>query len=277
MTNPIAFSPGSVTCFFRPTVGPTPADTFSRGVAVCIDQGVMANVRPAAEVGMTLNGRTVDIEPVRAVLELLAPEPVLVGFETPLPLGCGFGVSAACCLTAAFAVARHFDLPHTRAELGMIAHAAEVGCRTGFGDVAAQLCGGVVYRRCRTGPLDAEQLPVPPVPLFHLVTGEIRTSSVLGNPDALRRIQTAGDDTLGWLEAHRDTLTLDRLLDRSRAYAEAAGVITSQAVRTAIHNVRAAGGHATMILLGHSVLATRPAVGAWTPCGIDSVGTRYLP
>lgn len=278
MSTPLAFSPGSLTCFFRPTVGPTAAETFSRGCAVCIDQGVTAAVEPAAAIGMTLNGRAVEIEPVRAVLAALAPEPVRVRFETPLPLGCGFGVSGACCLATAFALDRRFGQGMSRHELGLAAHAAEVGCRTGFGDVAAQLCGGVVARRCRTGPLDAEQLPLPTGPLFHHVTGEIRTSAVLGNPAALARIQAAGDAAMRWLEADPAGLTLDRIMDRSVEFAEAAGVLTSTAVRSAIAQVQAVGGHGMMILLGHSVLATAPAgPGPWTACSIDPHGTRHLP
>ena len=149
LATPSAFSPGSVTCFFSPVVHESAEKTCSRGVAINLSHGVVAALRPATSILTTLNGRPIDLPPVRHVVETLAPEPVALQFETALPLGCGFGVSAACALTAAFAIARRYDLPSSRTELGMAAHVAEVVHRTGYGDVASQLCGGFVYRRCQ--------------------------------------------------------------------------------------------------------------------------------
>ena len=275
---PIAFSPGSATCFFSPHIADTPLATYSRGCAINLDRGVTAAVAPAASMQILLNGRAVNIEPVRTVLEALAPEPVRITFETPLPLGCGFGVSAACCLTAAFALARRFDLGLSRMELGLIAHRAEVTHRTGFGDVNSQLCGGVVLRSCQRGPLDSVRLSAAPQELFYTVTGEIRTASVLSDPASLIAIARAGDDAVRWLEAERENPTVGAILDRAVTFSEAAGLLTSSLVRTAIGAVRRAGGHAMMIMLGQSVLATQPSdSGTWTPCRIDGEGTRYLP
>jgi len=276
--SPLAFSPGSATCFFRPTLGDTPLATYSRGCAINLEHGVTAAVSPAGSMRVLLNGRAVTIEPVKTVLDALAPEPVCVSFETPLPLGCGFGVSAACCLTAAFAIARRYDLAHTRTELGLLAHGAEVTHRTGFGDVNSQLCGGVVLRSCRRGPLDAERLSSAPDTLYYTATGEIRTASVLSDPLSLLAIAKAGDDAMHWLEGNRENVSVDAILDRAVTFSEAAGLLTSARVRTAIDGVRRAGGHAMMIMLGQSVLATQPAGdGPWTACRIDAEGTRYLP
>jgi pantoate kinase len=276
--SPIAFSPGSATCFFSPHIADSPLATYSRGCAINLDRGVTAAVAPAAAIQILLNGRAVSIEPVRTVLDAIAPEPVCITFETSLPLGCGFGVSAACCLTAAFALARRFDLGLTRMELGLLAHRAEVTHRTGFGDVNSQLCGGVVLRSCRRGPLDSVRLSAAPQELFYSVTGEIRTASVLSDPASLSAIAKAGDEAVRWLENERENPPLGAILDRAVIFSEGAGLLTSPLVRTAIADVRRAGGHAMMIMLGQSVLATQPAgAGTWTSCRIDGEGTRYLP
>lgn len=275
---PTAFSPASVTCFFRPTVGATPATTSSPGCALNLDAGVTAAVGPARAPEMLLNGRPVVIEPAASLIGALAPEPVRVVFETPLPLGCGFGVSAACCLSAALAIAGRYDLGLSRAELGLLAHRAEVEHRTGLGDVAAQLCGGVVLRRCRLGPLDAERLSPAAVPLQYCIFGEIRTSAVLDDPEALRRLREAGDRALRWVEGCKATVTIADLMDRSAAFAAEARLLDEGPVGRTIRGVREAGGHAMMIMLGRSVLATGAPVGPgpWTPCRIDERGTRYL-
>jgi pantoate kinase len=277
---PLAISPGSVTGFFLPQFRPSPDETCSLGFALNLDEGVTAAVAPAAAHQVFLNGRPIDLPPVREVLDALAPEPVAVHLETPLPLGCGFGVSAAAALSTAFALDRRFGLSRSRAELGMTAHRAEVKHRTGIGDVAAQLCGGAVYRRCRTGPFDCVRLDtVPQGTLYYRSFGPLDTRAALGSAALARRLAEAGRRAVDWLEGHRAAATLDALLDRSLEFAEETGLLTHPQVQDAIRNVRALGGRATMIMLGQSVLATLPAAdgAGWKRCGIDLYGTRCLP
>src|SRR5271154_276026 len=123
---PLAFSPGSVTCFFVPNVGTGLEDTSSAGCGICISDGVTAAVRPGASVQVFFNGRPIDFPPVRGVIGQLAPEAVEVFLETPVPLGCGFGISAASSLTTAFALDRRFSLGKSRWQLGEIALRAEI-------------------------------------------------------------------------------------------------------------------------------------------------------
>lgn len=276
---PLAFSPGSITCFFRPGLHDRPEETFSRGCAITLEHGVTAAVRPAAALAMRLNGRRLQIAPVRHVATALAPEPVELLFETPLPLGCGFGVSASCTLTAAFALQRRFGLPLDRAQLGMAAHVAEVVNRTGLGDVAAQLTGGIVHRRCVAGPLDAVPLDVPAPLLYYRVFGDIATSEVLRSPGTMALLVEEGDRALAWLEEQGPELTVEALLDRSLLFTRRTGLLREPAVVRAITEVKAVGGHAAMILLGQSIVAARPGpdAGAWTACHVDRVGTRWLP
>jgi pantoate kinase len=277
---PLATSPGSVTGFFLPQLRPSPDETCSLGFALNLDEGVSAAVVPAAAHQVLLNGQPLDLPPVREVLDELAPEPVAVHLETPLPLGCGFGVSAAGALSTAFALDRRFGLGRARADLGMTAHRAEVRHRTGIGDVAAQLCGGAVYRRCRTGPLDCMRLDaVPQSALYYRSFGPLATKAVLGSAPLARRLAEAGRRAVDWLEQHRAEATLGALLDRSLEFAEETGLLTHPLVRSAIYEVRALGGRATMIMLGHSVLAALPPAegSGWTRCGLDLQGTRLLP
>jgi pantoate kinase len=279
LATPVAFSPGSVTCFFSPSVHEAPEATYSRGLAINLSHGVVAALQPATELTTTLNGLPIELPSVRQVATSLAPESVALQFETALPLGCGFGVSAACALTAAFAIARRYDLPRSRTELGMAAHVAEVVHRTGYGDVASQLCGGFVYRRCRDGPLDSVRLSIPQRPLYYRVFGPLETALILGSVSKIAAITREGHEAVQWLQRHLEHLTLDDVLSRSLEFATAAGLITDQRVATTIEEVRAAGGSATMIMLGHSVLSTRavPPIADWVSCSVDMAGTRWLP
>src|SRR5262245_21122209 len=110
---PLATSPGSVTGFFLPRLRPSPYQTCSLGFALTLDVGVTAAIAPAAARQVILNGQPIDLPPVREVLDEMldeADEPVAVHLETALPLGCGFGVSAAAALSAAFALNCRFRL-----------------------------------------------------------------------------------------------------------------------------------------------------------------------
>jgi pantoate kinase len=278
--SPIAYSPGSVTGFFVPHFGPSPSSTYSRGFAINLDTGVTTSVRPSPTHQVHLNGRPVALRPVRLVVDELAPEPVALHLETSLPIGSGFGVSAGGALGAAFAIDRRFGLGRSREELGMIAHGAEIRCRTGVGDVASQLCGGIVFRHCRSGPFDCVRLDQIGSPtLYYRSFGSLSTSDVLGSAPMATRLTAAGLRALDWLEGRINDLTLDALLDRSLEFAEESGLLTNPSVCESIDEVRSLGGRATMIMIGQSVLATLPAgeSSAWTLCGVDPQGTRLLP
>ena len=293
-TGPIAFSPGSVTGFFVPSFGPTPSETVSRGLAFCLTSGVTAAIEPSGDRAVLLNGQPINLLPVLEVLRELAPQPVTIHLETPLPLGCGFGVSAAGALSAAFALNRYFDLGRSRNQLGLIAHTAEVTHQTGVGDVAAQLCGGIVDRHCLNGPFDALRMDhVPACPLHYCSFGPLSTRDVLSSTRMAAALQTAGTSAIEWLASNFAGATIPSLLERSRQFAEETGLLTNPSVRDAIQAVRAAGGSATMIMLGHAVLATIPAATAghsrmetgtaapgsserWIPCQIDPLGTRLI-
>jgi pantoate kinase len=293
--SPLAFSPGSVTCFFVPNVGTGLEDTSSPGCGICISDGVTSAVRPAATVSIRFNGRLIDFPPVRTVVENLAPEPVKVFLDTPVPLGCGFGISAASSLTTAFALARRFSLEKSRWELGEIVLRAEIQHRTGIGDPVTQLFGGIVLRRWRTGPFDAQSLTGDPgqrstaapatskglnlaAPLYYRVFGPLSTKEVLSNPPLLQRLAEEGRASLDWLERHEQTFTLEQLLERSLAFSRNSGLVTDARVVGAIEDAKRNQGVATMVMLGQSVLADRPSQEAtgWRECRIDRQGTRYI-
>jgi pantoate kinase len=273
---PSAFSPGSVTCFFVPSVGASVEETSSPGCGINISMGVTAAVQPGAEVVIRLNGQVMDFPPVRTVVEELAPEPVGVFLETSLPLGCGFGVSAAGSLTTAFALARRYALEASRQQLGMVALRAEIQHRTGIGDVPNQLLGGVVLRRWRTGPFDGQTLPMPKVPLYFKVFGSLSTRAILTNPLLVHQLAAEGSNALRWLEEHAEGVTLEQVLARSLKFAQEANLVTDARVIGAIEEVQARGGQATMVMLGQSVLANQPGEGDWQECTIDFEGTRFL-
>jgi pantoate kinase len=108
-----------------------------------------------------------------------------------LPIGAGFGLSAAALLATLTATDRLLNLGLSADEIAEVAHETEVIFRTGLGDVAACQGGGRVVR---TGPgihgtilrcfdIDA--------PVCAVSFGPIHTPDVLGSPTQMARVAAA--------------------------------------------------------------------------------------
>jgi len=189
------------------------------------------------------------------VAERLAGDrgPVRMTTRLDMPFGAGFGASGAGALGAAYALNSCFDLGLTANQAAAVAHEAEVIHRTGLGDVVAQNSGGLVVRLYPgapgTGKID--RIPVPPLPISYVVRGPISTREVLSDAGAMKTVNLAGKQALKEL-LKKPTLANFMLL--SRRFTLESGLASDWAL-AAIEAVEAAGGRASMIMLGDAVFA----------------------
>ena len=258
MIKPLAFSPGSISCFFRIVENDDPSLTVSKGCAVTIREGVTASVEESDLFEIVLNGRPVRLPTVQTVVQELTHRPLRIFLESPLPIGCGFGFSAAAALSAAFALNRTLNLGKSRDQLAALCHQAEVQHKTGIGDVAAQLAGGVLFRRCQEGVFDTIRLPHRPAPLYCTVFGPIETREILGDATRMATIATAGDLALASFKKPT-AVSWEALLEISRKFAEESGLMREE-VRDGLRQVEAIGGKGCMVMLGNALLSTIPLV-----------------
>jgi len=194
-----AFCPGHISGYFRRVNGHDPATTGSIGAGIVINEGVTATVRPSPHSSVVVHVRS----PEGTAREILRTSPplsfaldrlgVTVAVETVcrLPIGAGFGLSAAALLATLSATSRLLALDLGADAIAELAHETEVIFRTGLGDVAACQGGGRVVR---TGPgihgtilrsfdLDA--------PVCAVSFGPIHTPDVLGSPAQMARVAAA--------------------------------------------------------------------------------------
>jgi pantoate kinase len=117
--------------------------------------------------------------------------PAAVETVCRLPIGAGFGLSAAALLATLTATNRLLNLGFSADEIAELAHETEVLFRTGLGDVAACQGGGRVVR---TGPgihgtilrnFDLDS------PVCAVSFGPIHTPEVLGSPSRMARVTEA--------------------------------------------------------------------------------------
>jgi pantoate kinase len=251
----LAWSPGHISGYFRRCAGPAPAATGSVGGGIVIAEGVTVEAVPADEPSVRVLVRAPDgrvtvadgSPPVEHLMDRLGA-PAALTTRCTLPIGAGFGLSAAALLAAGAALSALHGLDLARSEVAVVAHEAEVRFRTGLGDVAAAQGGGVVVRR---GPgIGAEVLRFfSDEPVCAVSFGPIPTPGVLDSDDAMARVRAAFP-----AEEPRD---LAGLVRASRAFAEASGLATDR-VRDALAACDAAGVPASMTMLGDGVFATGP-------------------
>ena len=278
MASPIAYSPASITCIFSPREVHAPEKASSPGIAINLDRGVAAGITTGNRNRAHLNGEEVLIPALEKVMRTMAPETISVHLESDLPLGSGFGISACCALSAALAIDQRFSLGFTPEGMAMIAHDAEVRSGSGLGDVASQITGGVARRTCVSGPLDAVALATDVTRLGIRHFGPLQTKDVLRDPDQVKVLAREGAQALAVIDRLENPVSMHAILDTSLGFARASGLVTDERVAGCIEDVKAKGESATMVMLGHVVLATATTeLGSdWLICGVDHEGARVL-
>lgn len=253
-TTVVASSPGHISGYFKRIQGDTIATTGSIGAGVVISEGVTATVKPARVTSICIMRRNSAGIP----FEVASGSPLLADImehlgvtasvitECVLPIGAGFGLSAAALLATLTASNHLFDLGMNAEGIAQCAHAAEVSHQTGLGDIAACQGGG---RVTRSGPgihgLIERRFDMPE-PLYAVTFGPIHTPTVLGSTVQMERVASAFPTTVP--ENVEDFFLL------SRQFAENSGLITRE-VKNAIRCCDAAGVLSAMTMLGNGVFA----------------------
>lgn len=250
-----ASCPGHISGYFRPVTGPDYRTTGSIGAGIVIEEGVVVRATPSPVPGVVARHVGED----GTVLEELHDSPPLayllrrlragVQLETvcSLPIGAGFGLSAAALMAAAAAINELFGLGMTPGACAELAHEAEIVHRTGLGDVAACQGGG---RDFRLGPgiaagihrffdLDA--------PISAVTFGPLPSPTVLGSALALDRVTAAYPGEYPGTPAGFFRL--------SRLFAEKSGLLTRE-LDGLLRDCEKHGIMASMTMLGNGVFAS---------------------
>ncbi len=265
-----AFAPGNISCVFKIIPHTDPARMHSLGMGFTIKEGVQVSVSEHHKTKVLFNNKDITFPTVRTVVHQLIQDTdtpgVVVDLASPLPLGCGFGLSGAAALATAYALNALIKLRKDNEELAMVAHVAEVENRTGLGDVCSQYHGGCLVKLTEGAPLHADKLPIPEQPIYYRYFGPIQTSEVLRDTEQTKRINRAADTTLAILKKLRRTQSNPELFTECFAVAKQfsvdSGLLSDTRVINTIAQIEAAGGAASMIMLGNGVFSTHAFNGA---------------
>lgn len=267
-----AFAPEHVTGLFAPSLDARdPRGRGSIGAGIVLDIGVRAYARclpsRAPRFRLTSNeGRRLEISE-EAGRRLLGRRRAFldVRLSHSLPIGQGFGSSAAGATATALVVARL--LGRTRRDAVQTAHLADLYGRGGLGGVSAILGGGLEVRRMPGIPPfgKIDHSPLSGSLLVGTVGRAIPSPSVLSSPQALDRIRraAAGLDRLG---RHP---TVEEFFRASERFTDEVG-LASPGLRSVLRALRRRGSWAAQAMFGQSFFC-RPR----TPAARVAV-LRYL-
>ncbi|MFC1526352.1 pantoate kinase [Candidatus Latescibacterota bacterium] len=262
-----AFAPGNISGVFQIIAHDDPRQMHSLGMGFTVADGAAVEVRRAKGAPATsvrFNGEAIHFPTVLSVVEELTSESLDIDIRTALPLSCGFGLSGASSLAAAYGIDALLGLGRSRRELAMVAHVAEVRNLTGLGDVCAQYRGGCLVKLWPGDPLAAQPLPVREQPIYYRYFSPIATSGILADAQRRERINRAGRAALGVMAGYveTDSIDFDDCIRTCRRFAIDSGLLQDDDVRHIIEAVEEAGGSASMIMLGNAVFSTCPFEGS---------------
>ena len=211
------FVPGHITGFFTIENHEVSLKNGSLGVGFLLSKGVRTTITPADE--LTIDVNQADDTVINEVLGIFEVETSFkITQDIQLPVGAGFGTSAASALSLSLALNDFLHLGYSQELCGQIAHKAEVNLSAGLGDVIAQTGHGLVLRTQPGAPGIGEIKSFEQDVFIAWKTfGPIDTAEVIQDSHHKKVISDVG---LKYIELFEKDPTLENFLDFSNRFSQ---------------------------------------------------------
>ena len=247
------FVPGHITGFFTIEKHEIKLKNGSRGVGFLLTKGVRTTVSNSDELIIEVNqGDSTVIDAVLSILEIDANFKITQDIQ--LPIGAGFGTSAASALSLTLALNEFLDLGYSDELCGQIAHMAEVNMGGGLGDVIAQTGNGMVLRTKPGAPGIGEIKSFSEDVFIGWKTfGAIETSSIIKNHHYNDVISSSGAK---YLELFEEDPTIENFLAFSLKFSQDTKLMSDE-VKNQIDYFESSSDilGTSMAMLGNTVFA----------------------
>jgi len=252
MSNSV-FVPGHITGFFTVEDHDISLKRGSCGAGFLLSQGVKTTISKSDKLTVDVNqGDSTVIDEVLKILEIDSYFKITQDIQ--LPIGAGFGTSAASALSLTMAINEYLDLGYSQELCGQIAHMAEVNLGAGLGDVIAQTGHGLVLRTDAGAPGVGEIKSFKhDVYIAWKTFGGIETSSIIQDPHHKQVISDAG---LKYLEYFVEKPSLRNFLDFSYKFSTETKLMSEDVKQLVDYfNSRSDILGSSMAMLGNTVFA----------------------
>ena len=284
----VAFAPGHISGFFEPVYHEEDINrTGSRGAGINTSIGVVSEVfvenSIKQEIEIYVNDRKSTAPVTNLALKYLLrdnPLNVVVKTKLDLPMGQGFGMSAAGALSATLALTKITNV--SLSDAMKASHFAEVKLRTGLGDVMACYFGGVEIRKTAGLPPWGviEHIPGEFDLVLCVVGKKLDTKKILLDSAKANKIRDYGKYCTKKL---LEKPSVENLFSLSQVFTKKTGLADTRVLEAIDSASRF--GFASMCMLGNSVFAMGETdklckvlsnYGRVFVCNVDQVGAQVL-
>ena len=201
------FVPSHITGFFEIIQNSNPLLKGSKGAGITLDEGVVTNTKIKDGNGniiINVNNKedslnTISKKTVKIILDRynvnIQDYDIYINHDSKLPIGAGFGTSAAFALGISFTLPKLMGINISFKEAGEIAHLAEISQSSGLGDVISEMFGGCVIRLNEGSPVKGiiDKIPITkPIYVITKTIGLLETKDIIENPIHQKHINQSG-------------------------------------------------------------------------------------
>ncbi len=285
------FVPSHITGFFEIIDNDNPLKKGSRGAGVVMDKGVTTKIKigNGDDIQIKINGKydpensTITEKTIEIIKRdySLEDKKIKIDHHVQVPIGAGFGTSAAFALGTSMGISNILELPLSFNQKAQIAHIAELEMKSGLGDVIGEISGGIVLRLREGAPGvgETEKIALDKTEDLYVITktfGEIETSDIIEDPVCKRKINEMGHNLLQKLVNNPEP---GKFMELSRKFAENTGLM-SQKVKGAVEILENETIGASMAMLGNTVFALSESrdvsIEDTIVARIDNFGCRFI-
>jgi len=282
-----AFSPGHISGFFEPIYNQDLSRTGSRGAGINISLGAISEVfmesSTKQDFQVFVNNKISNAPVTKLALKYLIgerPAKIIVKTSLNLPTKQGFGMSAACALSATYALSKIIGVSENEAMKA--SHFSEVTLKTGLGDVMASCFGGVEIRKSAGLPPWGiiEHIPGKFEIVLCIIGKKIDTKTILSDSS---KVNLIGDYGKYCVKKILEKPSIDNLFALSQTFTTKTN-LANKSIIDAI-NVANNYGMASMCMLGNSIFAIGKTkelyknlsqFGKVFICNVDEYGARVI-
>ena len=247
------FVPGHITGFFTIENHEIKLKNGSCGAGFLLTKGVRTTISKSDELIYDVNqGDSTVIDEVLSILEI--DTDFKIAQDIQLPIGAGFGTSAASALSLTLALNEFLNLGYSDELCGQIAHMAEVNLGGGLGDVIAQTGNGLVLRTQPGAPGIGEIKSFEhEVFIAWKSFGGIETSDIISNSHYQNVISASGSK---YVEMFEKEPTIDNFLTFSSEFSHEIDLMSDD-VKNLIDYFKSSSDilGTSMAMLGNTVFA----------------------
>ena len=257
------FVPSHITGFFEIIQNSNPLLKGSKGAGITLDEGVVTNTKIKDGNGniiINVNNKedslnTISKKTVKIILDRynvnIQDYDIYINHDSKLPIGAGFGTSAAFALGISFTLPKLMGINISFKEAGEIAHLAEISQSSGLGDVISEMFGGCVIRLHEGSPVKGIIPITKPIYVITKTIGLLETKDIIENPIHQKHINQSGSILLNRLI---NNPSISNFMKLSRKFANDTQLISKE-IAEIINILDEETLGASMAMLGNTAFA----------------------